>query len=203
MRNLLRFRQLLPLLLVWGCLFAAPAAAADPPRIRPYAGIGVLRLAEPADPQAADPLYLYREPGIYRIGVLHRGSAANAFGWVLGRPDGVLLMIATARKGEWLRVVYDDAGREAWLAPQRRGEYQSWDVFLKTRAFRPLPGLRKQYYQLCRQPGGEPEATLTPRQLCRVLRVEGDWVQVMVERSSIGWLRWRDEDGRLLMGLEG
>jgi hypothetical protein len=42
---------------------------------------------------------------------------------------------------------------------------------------------------------------MTPTQLFRVVKLENDWAMVMSGQNSLGWLRWRDEDGRLLMGL--
>lgn len=175
-----------------------PGTAAEPLKMRPYSGIGVVRIA---DPGIDDALYLYQEPGLGRIAKFTR-AALSGSEWVLGRSPDSQLLIVMGRKAEWLRVVYDDAGREAWIDPRRRGQFLPWEQFLKTQVCRMLPGLRKPFYLLHRQPGRDPGAPLSPRQLFKVLRVEGEWVMVMVEQSSIGWLRWRDEDGRLLLGLD-
>jgi hypothetical protein len=32
--------------------------------------------------------------------------------------------------------------------------------------------------------------------------VDDDWAQVMVEYTRIGWLRWRDRDGRFVIAVE-
>jgi hypothetical protein len=110
-------------------------------------------------------------------------------------------LIVTARKGGWLKVCYDDAGREAWIDPQRRGTFQSWDQFMKGQMSRLLPGLLKQYYQLYKEPDRNPLSTLTTLQRFKVLKLEDDWFMVMSDQKTIGWLRWRDEDGRLLVGV--
>jgi hypothetical protein len=44
--------------------------------------------------------------------------------------------------------------------------------------------------------------TLTTKQLFKVLRLENDWAMVLIDQNALGWLRWRDEDGRLLIGIE-
>jgi hypothetical protein len=102
-----------------------------------------------------------------------------------------------------LRVVYDDAGREAWVNPWRRGAFHPWDAFIKDRTGRLLPGLQKRFYQLFRQPGIDPLVTLPSRQPFTVTVLDGDWIHLtMPDQNLEGWLRWRDGDGRLLIGLD-
>jgi hypothetical protein len=101
-----------------------------------------------------------------------------------------------------LRVFYDDAGREAWVEPQNRGHFQSWEQFLKLQTVHMLPSLQPQYYKLQQQPGGKLLATLTSKQVFKVLRIEDAWSMVLTNQTVIGWLRWRDEDGRLLVGFD-
>lgn len=114
---------------------------------------------------------------------------------------GASPLIVSARKGEWLRVYFDDAGREAWVDPQDKGDFQTWEQFLKLGTGHLLPALQPRYYQLRQQPDGKLLGTLTPKQVFKVLRLENAWSMVLTEQSQIGWLRWRDEDGRLLLGL--
>lgn len=179
-----------------GCL------AADPAKMRPYSGIGVISLpASSANRENELPVHLYREPGLSRVGTLD-SSKVSGNDWIFGNPAHGIRLIVMARKGEWLRVTYDDAGREAWIDPQRRGRFQPWERFLKSRMSRMLPGLRKQYYQLFQQPERNPLLVLTPRQPFRVLRLDNDWAMVVSDQAGVGWLRWRDEDGRLTIGLD-
>jgi hypothetical protein len=174
--------------------------AVSPPKMRPYSGIGVFMLSADSDPDHGEPFHLYEEPGISRKGEL-KGNVASGNDWILGGQKGRTPLIVVARKGSWLRVCYDDAGREAWIDTQNRGVFRTWDQFLKGQATRLLPGLRKQYYQLYQQPERHPLSTLTPKQLFKVLRLENDWVMLVSDQNTIGWLRWRDEDGRLLVGI--
>ena len=175
------------------------ARPATPPKMRPYAGIGILVLPVAAD-NPSNPLPLYEEPGLSRLGSLNPGRVPK-YEWIFGAAPVAAPLIVTGRKGPWLRVAYDDAGREAWLNPARPGSFQTWDSYLKDHVSRLLPGLQKRYYQLYQQPGTAVLAQLTPRQFLKVLRLENDWAMVLSDQNSLGWLRWRDEDGRLLIGV--
>jgi hypothetical protein len=188
-------------------LLSAAATASPqqaPQQMRPYSGIGVLFLTMGKggneDPQ--EPLYLFEEPAVLRIGALDSGQAPP-YEWLFSRNVSRLPLIVTARKGEWLRVAYDDAGRLGWLDPRQRGVFQTWGALLKGKSCRLLSGLRKQQYQIFRQPGKMPlEPPALQKLSFKVVKLDGDWALVMPDKSALGWLRWRDEDGRLLISVD-
>ncbi len=189
------------LLLILGS-YGTFCQAENPLKMRPYSGIGVYVIPKAVsgrEPQS--PIYLYREPGLFRIGSVNV-SKLSGNEWIFGSQSEYAPLIVMARKGNWLKVCYDEAGREAWIAPQGRDAFKPWDVFLRGGSFHLLPGLRKQYYQLYSQPDQNPMLDLTADLTLRALKVESDWVMVLLEQKASGWLRWRDEDGRLLVGLE-
>ncbi len=144
---------------------------------------------------------MYEEPGLSRVGMLD-SSRLSGNEWIFGPSEGTSPFIVSARKGDWLRIFYDDAGREAWIDPQNKGHFQSWEQFLKLQTGHMLPGLPPQYYQLQQQPGGKLLATLTPKQVFKVLKLENSWGMVLTGQTQIGWVRWRDDDGRLLVRLD-
>jgi hypothetical protein len=187
---------LLSMLLVVTTVCAAFSTAQ---KMRPYAGIGILVLPAAAD-DLTPPPSLYEEPGLSRLGSLLPGKVPR-YDWILGATADVTPLIVTGRKGPWLRVAYDDAGREAWLNPARPGTFQPWDLYLKGHVSRLLPGLQKKYYQFYKQPDRSVLSALTTGQFLKVLRLENDWAMVLTDRNLLGWLRWRDEDGRLLIGV--
>lgn len=192
----------LAVLLLMGILGSVGPAclAAEPVKMRPYSGIGIVSLpASSVNKENELPVHLYRQPGLSRIGALDC-SKLSGNDWIFGARSDSVRLIVMARKGDWLRVSYDDAGREAWIDPQRRDSFQPWDRFFKSRMSRMLPGLRKQYYQLFQQPDRNPLVVLTPKQPFRVLRLDNDWAMVVSDQAGLGWLRWRDEDGRLMIG---
>jgi hypothetical protein len=41
-----------------------------------------------------------------------------------------------------------------------------------------------------------------PKLSFKVLKLDGDWALMMPDQSTLGWLRWRDEDGRLLISVD-
>ncbi len=174
--------------------------AAPPPRMRPYTGIGLVVFSNSYNAPRQDlQLQLYEEPGLSRAGMLN-SPWVSGNEWIFGFSEGDLPLIVSSHKGDWLRVYYDDAGREAWIDPDNKGRFQSWEQYLKLQTGRMLPGLQQQHYQLQQQPDGKMLATLTPKQVFKVLKLENDWGMVLTDQSQIGWVRWRDGDGRLTIG---
>jgi hypothetical protein len=203
----IRFRSVLgfvvSVLLVAALLSPASLLAASPAsRVRPYAGIGILVLpvASLVDDEPFGRLRLYDEPAMSRLEHAKLAMAPR-HEWIFAMDADSLPVIVTARKGEWLKVAYDDAGREGWVKPWRRSGFETWDDFFKGWAVHLLPGLQKRYYQLFGQPGAEALAGVAPHQLFKVILLNNDWALVQDGRNLPGWLRWRDEDGRLLIGL--
>lgn len=177
------------------------ALAAPPPRMRPYTGIGVVVFPPSGHTQSQGlQLQLYEEPGLLRVEVLNN-SRLSGNEWVFGLVDGASPLIVSARKDGWLRVFYDDAGRQAWIDPLYKGGFQPWEEYLRVQTVSMLPGLRAQYYRLLQHLDGKPLATLAPKQIFKVLTIEDSWGMVLTGQALIGWLRWRDEDGRLLIGI--
>jgi len=172
-------------------------------KMRPYTGIGVLLLEplqeNPAEP--ADPLPLYEEPAIARLGKLNLSRMPSS-DWIFGGGKSTVPLIVTSKKGAWLRVIYDESGKEAWLKYPSKAKFQLWDSFLKGQSASLLVGLQKKYYQTAQQPGLVTSGTLTGRQAFKVIKVDKDWAMVMLNKDTLTWLRWRDEDGRILISLE-
>ena len=178
----------------------AASPVATPQKMRPYSGIGILMVSITGKDKMMEPYQIYEEPAIERKGELNTGKIPP-YEWIFGAIENSLPLIVTSRKGNWLRVAYDDAGREAWLDPRRTATFQTWDSYLKGQAIRLLPGLQKRYYQFFAQPGKGVAVNLLSRHLFTVVKLENDWALAISEDNSIGWLRWRDEDGRLTICL--
>ena len=182
-------------------LLALPAHGA-PPTPRPYTGSGLLIIRSPASPDSDQPgtLVLYREPEVGRVAETARG-ALPLLTQVIVPPAGEYPVAVMGKKGAWLKIAYDQAGREGWLEMARGWDYLPWEEFLPGRTVRLLPGLKKPYYVLRRDsaPDGRELDTLTPESAVRIDRMEGDWVHVTVAPQTAGWLRWRDEGGRFLI----
>lgn len=169
--------------------------------MRPYTGIGLVVFSQSGDASnRVLQLPMYEEPGLSRVGMLAT-TRLSGNEWIFGLHEGTPPLVVTARKGDWLRVHYDDAGREAWIDPQYKGRFQSWEQYLKLQTGHMLPGLKPQYYQLQHQPGGSLLAMMTPKQMFKVLKLENDWAMVLTDQARVGWVRWRDSDGRLLVGV--
>ena len=190
-------RTLFALLLI--VTLAAPVPCA-PPKPRPYTGIAALVLHLPlAQPVANPTIVLYQEPGVGRIGEFPLTRLPR-----FALADGTLLAVM-GKKGKWLKVAYDEAGREGWLESARSWECQPWEQFLRGRLVRLLPGIRKEYHTLRNEPS-DSASQLDPssgqHDALRVIEVKGDWAMVMAGTAFYGWLRWRDADGRFLISID-
>lgn len=186
-------------------LFALSAAAApvpfSNPRMRPYSGIGVLlvQIENRDDEKLSIPFALYEEPAVSRFGSRGLGDFPR-HEWIFGKNNLVAPLFVMARKGEWVRIVFDDAGREAWLDMPDYSAFMPWEDFLKGRQIQMLPGLQKKYYQAFKRPGSA-TAYQIQRHAMKVIRVDGDWAMVISGLHSLYWVRWRDEDGRMLVAV--
>jgi hypothetical protein len=166
------------------------AAQAAPPAPRPYGGTGVLALRPIPAPEAAR-VAVYAEPGLQRI----LEADIPALPRLAGDQQEPLVAVGATRGG-WLRIAYDDAGREGWVEPPRSWEYRPWTEYLPGRLVRVLPGMKKVLYVLRGEPreAGPEQGALVRDQQVRVLQVEEDWARL---QTPAGWFRWRDGDGRL------
>ena len=185
-------------------LLAGAVALAAPKPPRPTAGIGVL-LVRPfpeVTPLAATAISLFDAPGVGRLEERPAGGM-QLLAPVFGRFETEILLAVTEQRGEWLRVVYDDAGREGWVSLERSWSFVPWESYLKGRTARLLPGLRKPFYQLLREPSdsGGVLASLAPAESFRLIGFEGDWALVLVGHERTGWLRWRDRDSRFTLAV--
>jgi len=194
------YRRTIAFFLILLVLCTTTVALAAPPRMRPYTGIGVVAFPHSPVQDQDLQLQMYEEPGLLRVGVLN-STKLSGNEWVFGLAEGISPLIVSARKDGWLRVFYDDAGRQAWIDPLYKGSLQPWEEYLRLQTVSMLPGLRAQYYRLLQHPDGKPLATLAPKQIFKVLTIEDSWGMVLADQALIGWLRWRDEDGRLLIGI--
>lgn len=145
-------------------------------------------------------LVIYREPGIARLGELPI-IRLPGLAQIVGSESGEMPLAVLARKREWVKVAYDDSGREGWIRMERTWRFEQWESFLKGRTARLLPGLKNGYSVLRREAddGAAEVATLTQHSRFTVSEIKGDWAEVKVSFDMSGWLRWRDADGRLLI----
>lgn len=181
------------------------SAQAVVPKSRPYGGDGLL-IIRPFLPQgdtACCTLPIYREPGVQRIAEMESTDLPSLTPVIQGRP-GEQAAVVTGKKGNWLNIIYDDAGREGWVEGARAWDYATWSSFLKGRGAKLLGGLKKDLYQLRRDPSpASPQLdTLSRQKNLRIIDVKDDWALVLVDLTAYGWLRWRDNDGRITLSID-
>jgi hypothetical protein len=190
-------------LLLFCALFPSLACSA-PLKLRPLSGIGFMNACQ-SQSQSLTPsaVTLYREPGVGRITDLDVADIP-LLSAVLRADKEKQLFAVTRRKGEWVRIVYDEAGREGWFVPPRQWSFYSWDRFFRGREVKPVPGLKKEYLQLYAEPtvAAPVLENMDRDRRLRVLDVSDNWMLVLVDMSRPGWFRWKDDDGRFLVSVE-
>jgi len=183
--------------------FTCCAMAAAPPRFipkpRPVAGIGILTIHKHAA-EKQESIVLYQEPGLMRTAAINPVDP-SPFEHVFGNHSSRRYLIVTKRHQQWVKVIYDDAGREGWLKPDFGSEFNHYADWLRQPVTRLLPALQKKYYQLHRTEDGAHTGNITPKQNFKILKVHNSWAQVLTEQNQLAWLQWKDDDGHLLIGL--
>lgn len=183
-------------------LIAVSAAAAAPPvKARVLSGIGILLLrSETANQRPA--LSLFKEPSLGRIAEID-AVLLPTLSQSLTSPEGFIPAIVTSKKLNWYRIGYDDGEREGWLEGRSSYQFYRWEELLKNRQLTLIGGLRKEYYLLRRDPDVASESLEAVCKGSRVtsLLTEGDWIRVITEAKTQGWLRWRDDNSRLVIAV--
>ncbi len=174
-------------------------------QIRPFSGCGVVfvRSFNPENPADSAPVTFYRDPGVSRIADFPVGSIPGLPS-ILHISGGEYPFAVMAKKGNWLRIAYDDAGREGWVEMARWWDYSTWEEFLKGRVTRLFPGQKKKAYALHEGPAeSTPQTgTLSDRETLKVIKIVDDWAMVMADSGLNGWRSWRDGDGRFQIAIE-
>ena len=170
------------------------------PEPHPLAGKGIVIL--PASSSSAE-LVLYELPGIRLIGNIRQKELPALAPFVKVKSNETALAVMSVREG-WLRIIQDFAGREAWVELRDDWNYRSWERYLAGRTIRLVPGLKEHMYRFRSSPTdkGEQSGAATPGFPLRALAVHDDWAEVATAGQTLGWLRWRDGDGRMLVTVE-
>jgi hypothetical protein len=178
--------------------------AAEAQQLSPFSGSGVviIRPLNPESQVAQASISFYRDPGVARIS--ERAAAViPSLSSILKMPAGEYYLAVMGKKGKWLRIAYDDAGREGWVEMARWWDYITWEDFLKGRVARFLPGLKKGAYTLRAGPSTTAPQTgaLSGKEELHIIEVADDWALVITDSGLSGWLTWRDGDGRFLITI--
>lgn len=194
----------LPVVFMVFCLLAPSMASAAPLKLRPLSGVGFMEICRPEQQSTvSSSLTLYREPGLGRVADLDLSDIpllSSVFAGSLQKRQ----FAVTRVKGEWVRIVYDEAGREGWFVPPRQWNFQYWERFLMGRELRLAAGLKKEYLQLHAEPSVAAPVleSMDRERRLRVLDLSDNWALVLVDMSRSGWFRWKDDDGRFLVSVE-
>ncbi len=197
--------KLIQALLIFFCLYLAIPTTLGAQQVRPFSGCGIviIRPLNSERQSASVPVTFYRDPGVARIAEFSAGTIP-ALSSILHISGGEYPLAVMAKKGNWLHIAYDDAGREGWVEMARWWNYSTWEDFLKGRIARLFPGQKKRAYALHEGPAeSTPQTgTLSGRETLKVIKIVDDWAMVIADSGLNGWISWRDGDGRFQIAIE-
>jgi len=182
-------------------IVASSAAAASPVKARIPGGIGIVLLHTGLS-EKSSPLAIFREPALGRITEVAT-TRLPALAQSIAIPEGTNAAIVTSKKPGWYRIIYDEGEREGWIKGRSFYQFYRWKELLRNRPVSLLGGLRKEFYLLHITPGNSSGSiyTLGKGSVVTSLEIAGDWMKILTESRLEGWIRWRDENERLVIAL--
>lgn len=183
-------------------LATAPAAIAAPVKARVPSGIGVLLMSKVPEHKRS-PLIIYDEPSLGRITEINPASLPSLSQSIASGDESVPVIVTSVRAG-WYRIIYDEGEREGWIEGRSSYQFHRWKELLANREVALIGGLKKEYYLLRKTAGNTAASaeTLTKGTGFISLFADGDWIRAMTGSRSQGWLRWRDDNSRLVISLQ-
>lgn len=197
----MRMLKLFTLLLTF-LVSALPVAEASPVTARIPSGSGILLINKlPAGINF--PIIIYKEPSLGRLAELEPGRLPS-LSQSISSPDLSVPVIVTLKKSGWYKIIYGDGEREGWIENQPSYKFIKWAELLRGRSVSLIGGLRKEFYTLRRK------ATVSSEQIETVekgkpftpLHIDGDWMLVTSNSRAQGWLRWKDDNSRLVISFK-
>jgi SH3-like domain-containing protein len=182
-------------------LFASPATAAAPVKARVLSGIGIV-LISIGTAEKPSPLIIFKEPSLGRISEIDAGRLPS-LSQSITTQEGIMPAIVTSKKSGWYRIIFDDGEREGWIQVRSSYQFYRWEELLRNRTVSLIGGLRQEFYQLRRNPDSSSESINPLGKGSRVtsLEAEGDWIRVFTDSRTEGWIRWHDENSRLVIAV--
>lgn len=118
-----------------------------------------------------------------------------------GQKSSVVPVVVLDKQDNWLKVACSTVEDTAWISMQKEWRYLVWKEYLKSRKIKLLPGLNKEQYNIYDSTEKEVLAVVTPQDPIEVESIIEDWALVKLGKSQIGWLRWKDANGSLLVSV--
>lgn len=146
--------------------------------------------------------------GLGRQGVKFHTSPDGKGAVLSACPNGDMPPVLTGntwvvqdKKDNWLKISCGPAVTSVWVEMQQGFKYLAWKEYLKNRKVRLLKGLPSDSYRVLDSKGTEVKKILAPEEVIDVAGVVENWVLVKTAPTEIGWLLWRDKQGRMLIRI--
>lgn len=102
-------------------------------------------------------------------------------------------------QGSWAKLTCTASHEEAWLEVTKSHKFQPWKEYLKGKQVLMRAGLAKDSYHVYDADEKQVLQTLTPQDLLQVENVVEQWLLVRTKKVQLGWVRWKDAQGALLV----
>ncbi len=160
------------------------------------AGIGVLLKTV----KQSAPLQLFEKPD--SASQLLTGCSPRQIPQIRGKgQQAESRVLVTDATNSWVQVVCTQTASAAWIEVGKEYQFIPWKEFLKEKQVQLLPGLSKEQYAVYDAEEKQVLQQLTPRDQLLVENVVEQWLLVRSDKVVLGWLRWRDPNGVLLVGV--
>ena len=102
-------------------------------------------------------------------------------------------------QGNWAKLACAAQPAEAWLEITKSLKFQPWKEYLKGKQVLMRAGLPKESYRVYDADEKQVLQTLTPQDTLQVENVVEQWLLVRTKMVQLGWVRWKDAQGALLV----
>jgi hypothetical protein len=162
-------------------------------------GVLTIRPSYHGNREKPQSLPLYELPGVKRVAEIDPRFLPPPCP-VASPPPGEFAATVTDRKGNWYRIIYDEAGRKGWIQYERRWKYEPWETRLNGTSASVVGKQKAVAYKVRASASDDSAAvgSVFPGEEFIIEKVDQDWIRVLCPRVS-GWLRWRDREGRSLI----
>jgi hypothetical protein len=161
--------------------------------------VGVLQLA-PLNAAEID-FYVAADTKARRSSVCSRATLPTLFDGSGTKRSNSSTVVVLDKQENWLKVACNPNNEFAWIAMKEGWKYLAWKEYLKNKKIEMLPKLNPDNYNIYDAEEKSVLMTLKPKDSIEVFSVIENWALVKLNKTQIGWLRWKDNQGRILVAV--
>lgn len=118
------------------------------------------------------------------------------------RTAGIVPFVVLDKQDNWLNVPCSTSGDTAWVEMQKEWQYLTWKDYLKSKKVSMLPDLKRDSYNVYDAEEKQVLRVMSSKDLVEVENVVEQWLLLKTGTDQLGWLRWKDAQGVLLVSVQ-